>query len=42
MTNITMDQIKQLREETGAGIMDVRKALTASNGDIVAAKKWIS
>jgi len=37
---ITMDQIKQLREETGAGIMDVRKALTASDGNMEAAKKW--
>lgn len=42
MTNITMDQIKQLREETGAGIMDVPKALTASNGDMKAAKQWIT
>lgn len=41
MTNITMDQIKQLREETGAGIMDVRKALTESKGDMKAAKEWI-
>lgn len=39
---ITMDQIKQLREETGAGIMDVRKALTASDGNMEAAKKWIT
>lgn len=38
---ITMDQIKQLREETGAGIMDVRKALTESNGDLKAAREWI-
>ncbi len=37
-----MDQIKQLREETGAGIMDVRKALTAAEGDVKAAKKWIA
>lgn len=42
MTTITMDQIKALREETGAGIMDVRKALTASDGDMKAAKKWIA
>ncbi len=39
---ITMDLIKQLREETGAGIMDVRKALTTADGDIKAAKKWIA
>lgn len=38
---ITMDQIKALREETGAGIMDVRKALTESNGDVKKAKAWI-
>lgn len=38
---ITMDQIKQLREETGAGIMDVRKALTESKGDLKAAREWI-
>jgi elongation factor Ts len=36
-----MDQIKQLREETGAGIMDVRKALTESNGDTKAAMEWL-
>jgi elongation factor Ts len=38
---ITVDQIKQLREETGAGIMDVRKALTESDGDVKAARAWI-
>lgn len=38
---ITMDQIKELREETGAGIMDVRKALTESNGDSKKAKEWL-
>ncbi len=40
--NITMDQIKKLREETGAGIMDVRKALTESKGDEAKAKELIS
>ena len=38
---ITMDQIKALREETGAGIMDVRKALTESDGDVKKARAWI-
>jgi len=38
---ITVDQIKQLREETGAGIADCREALTASNGDFEEAKKII-
>jgi elongation factor Ts len=38
---ITVDQIKELREETGAGIMDVRKALTECKGDVKAAKIWL-
>ncbi len=38
---ITLDQIKELREETGAGIMDVRKALTESEGDTKKAKVWL-
>ena len=38
---ITVDQIKELRDETGAGIMDVRKALTECGGDIKKAKAWI-
>lgn len=31
--------IKQLRDETGAGVMDVRNALTNSNGDVSKAKE---
>jgi elongation factor Ts len=38
---VTMEQIKELREETGAGIMDVRKALTESEGDMQKAREWI-
>ena len=38
---ITVDQIKELREETGAGIMDVRKALTECEGDVKAANAWL-
>lgn len=38
---ITVDQIKSLREETGAGIMDVRKALTESRGDVAQARAWL-
>jgi elongation factor Ts len=30
---VSIEQIKQLREETGAGIMDCRKALEQANGD---------
>lgn len=39
---VNMDDIKNLREETGAGIMDVKKALTESKGDIIKAKEWIT
>jgi elongation factor Ts len=35
--NITADQVKELRERTGAGMMDCRKALVATNGDVDAA-----
>lgn len=31
---ITTEQIKELREKTGAGILDCRKALEGSNGDL--------
>lgn len=33
MANSLMDQIKQLREETGAGVMDAKQALEAAGGD---------
>ena len=36
---ITAADIKKLREETGAGMMDCKKALTAANGDFAAAKE---
>lgn len=39
--SITMDMVKQLREETGVGIMDVRAALQETNGDMDAAKKLL-
>ena len=31
---VSMDMIKKLREMTGAGVMDCRKALEESEGDI--------
>ncbi len=34
MATITTDMIKQLREATGAGILDCRKALEQADGDI--------
>lgn len=38
---ITTDMIKQLREATGAGILDCRKALEQSNGDVKAAMDFL-
>jgi elongation factor Ts len=37
MANFTTADIKALRERTGAGMMDAKKALTETNGDIEAA-----
>ena len=34
MATISAGQVKQLREQTGAGIMDCKEALTESNGDM--------
>lgn len=31
---ITASQVKELRERTGAGMMDCKKALTATDGDM--------
>lgn len=33
--------VKQLREETGAGMMDCKKALAATNGDIAKAQEYL-
>ena len=38
---ITATDINKLRQETGAGMMDCRKALTESNGDFEAAIDWL-
>lgn len=37
MTKITAQMVKELREKTGAGMMDCKKALTEVNGDMDAA-----
>ena len=34
---ITAQMVKELREKTGAGMMDCKKALTEVNGDMEAA-----
>ncbi len=41
MANISMELIKELRERTGVGIMDCKKALIESNGDIEKAIEYL-
>jgi elongation factor Ts len=38
---ISADMVKQLREKTGAGIMDCKKALQENDGDIEQAIEWL-
>lgn len=41
MVSINTQQIKELREKTGAGVADVKKALEESGGDMEKAYVWI-
>ena len=41
MAEITAALVKQLREKTGAGMMDCKKALQESGGDMDAAEDWL-
>ena len=41
MTEITAALVKELRDKSGAGMMDCKKALTESGGDIEAAVDWL-
>jgi elongation factor Ts len=41
MTTITASMVKDLREKTGVGMMDCKKALGENNGDIEAAIDWL-
>ncbi|MFN3292630.1 MAG: translation elongation factor Ts [Gemmobacter sp.] len=41
MTTITAQMVKELREATGAGMMDAKKALTEVGGDFDAAVDWL-
>ena len=41
MTQITAAQVKALRDQTGAGMMDCKKALAETEGDIEAATDWL-
>ena len=41
MAEITVAQIGKLRQQTGAGLMDCKKALTETEGDVEAAIEWL-
>ena len=41
MTAISASQVKQLRDQTGAGMMDVKNALVETGGDLEAAKRLL-
>lgn len=41
MAEITATMVKDLREKTGAGMMDCKKALVETNGDMEAAVDWL-
>ena len=41
MADISPKLVKDLREKTGAGMMDCKKALTETKGDLEAAVDWL-
>ena len=41
MANVTTAQIKELRELSGAGMLDCRNALNECDGDVKAAQEWL-
>ncbi len=41
MPEFTAQDVKKLRDATGAGMMDAKKALTENDGDFEAAAKWL-
>ena len=41
MADISAQMVKELRESTGAGMMDCKAALTETNGDMTAAQDWL-
>ena len=40
MADIKASDVKELREKTGVGMMDAKKALVENNGDMEAAVDW--
>ncbi|HEX7732675.1 MAG TPA: elongation factor Ts, partial [Rhodanobacter sp.] len=41
MSNISAQLVKELRERSGAGMMECKKALVENNGDIEVAIEWL-
>src|SRR5215469_8934920 len=41
MAEITAALVKELREKSGAGMMDCKKALTENSGDVEASMDWL-
>jgi elongation factor Ts len=41
MANISAQMVKELRDQTGAGMMDCKAALTETDGDLPAAVDWL-
>ena len=41
MVDINARIVQQLRQKTGVGMMDCKKALQATNGDVEAAVTWL-
>lgn len=41
MAEISAKLVKELRDKTGAGMMDCKKALTESDGDVSKATEWL-
>jgi elongation factor Ts len=41
MANVTAPMVKDLRDKTGAGMMDCKAALAETNGDLEAAVDWL-
>ena len=41
MTGISASLVRELREQTGAGMMDCKRALQETGGDLEAARKLL-
>lgn len=42
MTDISIDQIKELRDESGLSVADIKKALTEAGGDVAKARELLA